>query len=536
MKKYLAILLTVLMLFSSVSALAEYEGYFKTNVGLVNLPLTDQEETLSYAGYDSWLSNYSYKDDQPIWKLFEEQTGVKIDFQVYSSGELESALSVRLTSGMNLPDITQLPPSWTNTGVMKYVDEGVIIDLTDLIDQYAPNIKALMEEDPYLAAQMIAPDGRIYSVMDVMYPINEVVPISFIIRRDWLEKLNLEVPTTVDDFYNVLHAFATQDPNGNGKADEIPLIVNEVDGTVGYFGTGFGLPYTAINDNVYAFDEEGNCTFLFATEEAKATLEFVNKLYNDGLIYKELTNDVSVVESLIAQNLVGCYPGQPVDWLSRANSLTSETNGDWIMIAPPVDENGHTAISKRFPTGMYYGISADCKNPELAIKWIDYIGFSAEANFIKDFGIEGKTFVYDEDGEPQFTDYIMNNPDGYSPHDAMRTVGGAPSVLVFDTPENYLMKFAGSTVYDCIIALQPYMVDANPLILPSQEESAAYSEVWPDIQVYYKEMFARFISGSESLDNFDGFVETMNDIGLDKVLEIKSNQMHRYKEYMNSIG
>ena len=371
MKKYLAILLTVLMLFSSVSALAEYEGYFKTNVGLVNLPLTDQEETLSYAGYDSWLSNYSYKDDQPIWKLFEEQTGVKIDFQVYSSGELESALSVRLTSGMNLPDITQLPPSWTNTGVMKYVDEGVIIDLTDLIDQYAPNIKALMEEDPYLAAQMIAPDGRIYSV---------------------------------------------------------------------------------------------------------------------------------------------------------------------IMIAPPVDENGHTAISKRFPTGMYYGISADCKNPELAIKWIDYIGFSAEANIIKDYGIEGKTFVYDENGEPQFTDYIMNNPDGYSPHDAMRTVGGAPSVLVFDTPENYLKKFAGSAVYDCIIALQPYMVDANPLILPSQEESAAYSEVWPDIQVYYKEMFARFISGSESLDNFDGFVETMNDIGLDKVLEIKSNQMHRYKEYMNSIG
>jgi len=532
MKKFAALFLVLVMLLITTSgAFAEVNGYFKTNVGLTTLPLTQEKTTLTYAGYDSWLSNYSYKDGQPIWNLFEQQTGVHIDFQVYSSGELETALSVRLASGMNLPDITQLPPSWTNTGVMKYAQEGTIIDLTDLIDKYAPNIKALMKEDPYFAAQLVAPDGKIYSVMDVMYPINTVVPVSVIIRRDWLKKLNLKVPTNYDELTQVLEAFATQDPNGNGKKDEIPLIINDVD-AVGILGTGSGLPFTAQNDNRYYFDENGKCTFLFATDEIKDALGYMNQLYQKGLLYKELTNDTSVVESLIAQDLVGCYPGQPVDWIARADSLTKDSGGDWIMIAPPADSEGHVAISKRFPTGMYYGISADCKNPELAMKWIDYIGYSQEANLIKDYGIEGQTFTYDANGEPQFTDYIMHNPDGYSPHDAMRTVGGAPSILVFDTPNEFLKKFAGSTVGECMKALEPLMVEANPLILPTPEESATYNEVWSDMDVYYKEMFAKFISGAESLDNFGTYVDTLKSIGLDKIIQIKEAQRARYNEFM----
>jgi len=500
-----------------------------------SLPFGDPGQyTLSYAGYDSWLSHYSYNNGLPVWEEFEKRTGVKIDFQVYPASDLEAALQVRLAAGVNLPDITQLPPSWTNTGVMKYALDGVIIPLQDLINEHTLHIKTKLRDDKYFAAQMYAPDGKIYSVMDVMWPINEIIPCSILIRRDWLKKLNLKEPTTFDEWVNVLTAFAERDPNGNGIKDEIPLIIQSVDG-IGIFGPGAGFLFTATNDNRFYFDANGKCTFLYATPEMRTLLTFFNQLYEKGLLYKELEVDVSVIESLIARDLVGAYPGQPVDWIARANSLVSGSNPsvDYFKIAPPAGPDGKRNISKRFPTGMYYGITKDCKNPDIAIKWIDYVGYSEEGNLLKDYGIEGLSFYYDANGIPQFTDYILKNPDGYSPHDAMRTIGGAPSILVYDTPDNYQKKFANTTVADAMQALKPYMVDANPLILPSLEESNIYSNVWPDIETFYKESFYRFISGSTSINaEFGNYLNTLNRLGLNEIISLKEAQRKRYQDFM----
>jgi putative aldouronate transport system substrate-binding protein len=493
------------------------------------------EYTLSYAGYDSWLSNYSYSDGLPVWNEFEKRTGVKIDFQVYPAADLETAIQIRLSAGTNLPDICQIPPSWTNTGVMKYASEGIIIPLQDLIQTWAPNISKKLKDDPYFAAQMIAPDGNIYSVMDIMYPVNEIIPVSIIIRQDWLKKLNLKEPTTFAEWEDVLTAFAERDPNENGIKDEIPLIIQDIEAT-GLFGTGAGFPFSATNDNRFYFDKDGKCTFLYTTEAMKNTLAFFNRLYSKGLLYRELVNDVSVVESLIAQDLVGAYPGQPVDWISRANSLVSSSTPtvDYVMIAPPAGPDGNRSISKRFPTGMYYGITKDCKNPELAMQWIDYVGYSEEGNLLKDYGIEGKTFTFDMNGVPQYTDYIMHNPDGYSPHDAMRTVGGAPSILVYDIQDPILKKFADSTVSECMLSLKPFMVDANPLVLPTIEESELYSGIWPDIQVYYRESFYNFITGETPISDFSKYLSTLKNIGLDEIVTMKEAQRKRYDDYMTS--
>lgn len=487
---------------------------------------------LTYAGYDSWLPNYSYADGLPVWNEFERRTGVKINYEVYPYSEWESAVQIRLASGESLPDITQIPPAFTNTGVMKYAQDGVIIELDELIEQYAPNIRRLLETDPYFASMMYAPDGHIYSVMDVMYPINEYVPVSIAIRKDWLDKLNLKEPENYEDWIEVLTAFATQDPNGNGIPDEIPFLSHDMEGTVGIFGTGGGFPYTATNDNRYAYDEDGKARFLFATEEAKGVLEFLNQLYSQGLIYKELQAQSDVLESYIAQDVVGAYCGQPVDWLSRANSLAADACPDvnYVMIAPPADESGSRNISMRFPTGTYYGITSACEDPVAAIRWIDYVGYSEEGNLLKDYGIEGETFVFDEEGNPQFTDYIMNNPDGYSPHDACRTVGSAPAVLVYDTSTNFLQKYEGSIVEECSRELAQYMVDAQHMMLPSVEENSTYNSIWPDLQTYYTEAIYKFISGAEPLDNFDRYLQTMDDIGLQEILDIKTAQYQRYLE------
>lgn len=131
--------------------------------------------------------------------------------------------------------------NFTDTELMKYGADGTIIPLNDLIDKHMPNLKALFDKRPDIKAIVTAPDGNIYSL-----PAGEELgtgqedigsnPDFLYINQDWLKKLGLNMPTTLQEYHDVLLAFKTKDPNGNGKADEIPLsFVNAFwTGDIGY--------------------------------------------------------------------------------------------------------------------------------------------------------------------------------------------------------------------------------------------------------------------------------------------------------------
>lgn len=477
---------------------------------------------LTYAGPDNWYTPASYTQDLPVWEEVEKRTGIKINFDVMPSDQYNAAMQTRIAAGSELPDILAVPPLW-NGDVIKYAEEGVIIPLGSLIEENAPNIMAMFEKYPVVKKILTAPDGEIYNLAEVFVEGNEVAPKSLIIRKDWLDKLNLEIPETIDDWYNVMKAFKEQDPNGNGAPDEVPLTIN--DGTAySYFASGFGL--TAGIGSFYA-DEDGKVHSLYQSEEYRELLAFLKKLYEEGLMDPQYeTRDEAKVDAMVSKQLVGVSP----HFLGVDERWSSLSGGEYVMVKPPKGPNGEEPkLIKRNPTGMQFAISKDCADPVAAIRWIDYIWASDEGQILTHFGIEGQSFEYNEDGRPVFTDWTINNPDGLDMMSAVRSLGAFPSFFDVQTKE-FMSQLMTPQSLEACEPLIPLMEEPYPSVLATAEEADQLMMLQADMDTYISEMIQKFIMGIEPLEKYDDFLSQLEGMGLSEVLAIKQTQYDRYMD------
>lgn len=487
------------------------------------LPIVDPGSLeLTYAGVDSWYTPASYTQNLPVWEEVEKRTGIKINFDVMPPDQYDAAMQTRIAAGTDLPDILAIPPLW-NGDVIKYAEDGVILPLKDLIAENAPNITAMFEKYPVVKKLLTAPDGEIYNLAEVFVEGNEVAPKSLIVRKDWLDKLNLEVPETIDDWYNVMKAFKEQDPNGNGLADEVPLTINE-GGAYTYFASGFGL--TAGVGEFYA-DEDGKVCSLYQSPEYKEFLAWLNKLYKEELMDPQYaTKDEAKVDAMVSKQLVGVSP----HFLGVDERWTALSGGKYVMVKPPKGPNGEEPkLIKRGSTGMQYGISKDCKDPVAAIRWIDYIWASDEGQILTHFGIEGKSWEKGEDGRPVFTDWTINNPDGLDMMSAVRSLGAFPSLFDYQSKE-FMSQLMTPESLEACEPLFPLMVEPYPTVLATADESSQLLMLQADMKTYTEEMVQKFVMGTESLDNYDNFLAQLEGMGLSEVLSIKQTQYDRFME------
>ena len=479
---------------------------------------------LTYAGVDNWYTPASYSQNLEVWQEVEKRTGIKINWEVMPSDQYNAAMQTRIAAGSNLPDILAVPPLW-NGDVVKYAEDGVILPLKDLIEKNAPNIMNMFEKYPITRKVLTAPDGEIYNLAEVFIEGNEVAPKSLIIRKDWLDKLNLEIPETIDDWYTVMKAFKEQDPNGNGIADEIPFTLND-GAAYNYLASGFGL--TAGVGEFYA-DDAGKVQYLYSSPEYKELITFLHKLYSEGLIDPQYSTngDEAKVDAMISKDIVGIsvhFAGVDERW----NKLVP--GAEYVLVKPPVGPDGEQPkLVKRAPTGMQFALSKDCKDPAAAIRWIDYIWASDEGVILTHFGIEGKTFDYDENGRPKFTDWVTNNPEGPDAFSALRSLGAFPSLFDNQTKEFMSQSMTPGTLKACE-ELMPCIIEDFPNMLATADEADRLLFLQADMKTYTKEMIQKFIMGTESLDKYDAFLNQLDAMGLDEVLEIKQAQYDRYKQ------
>ena len=170
---------------------------------------------------------------------------------------------------------------FSQTDILRYSQQGVMLPLDDLINEYAPNIKAALDAYPYYKAMNTAPDGKIYSLTQLIECYHCSYPNKIWINSSWLKKLNLQMPKTMDEFKKVMEAFKTEDPNGNGKADEAPLSGIGAD-LIPFFMNGFiyndGKTYLTLNDDKVD---------IAANKEAwKRGFQYMKSMYEEGLIDK----------------------------------------------------------------------------------------------------------------------------------------------------------------------------------------------------------------------------------------------------------
>ena len=501
------------------------------------LPIVkDGSVTLKIATFDNWYTPASYANNLPVFEEIQKNTGIKIEWELSTPDEADTVIQTRLAAGSNLPDITYIPwVSGIGSDPGKFGRDGVIIPLEDLIAKNAPNITKFFNSRKDLYSSMAAPDGHIYGLSYVFDAAegkpepSEFSTTCFSVREDWMKKLNLQDPTNLDEWYNVLKAFKAGDPNGNGQADEIPLVTQARIWTLGWFGDAFGM-HLYYSEGYYP-DANGKVQYEWIDPRMKELVKWFNKLYTEGLLDPEfLTVSGEQYTSKINRNLVGSALVQFHTASSFNQTLQKSGIADahYKMMLPPNGPDGTKGIyDLRQPIGDNYAITKDCKNPDIAIKFFDYIYAHEEGRRIMNFGIEGKSYTM-ADGKPQLTDWVLHNPDGLSAEDSVRSLGAHANIALLRDNSFYEQTMNDPEFNDFLVKIKDYTQPGYPVILGTAEESETLNSLVADINTLRDESLSNFILGKDSLDNWDQYVQKMKDLKIDDVLAVKQAQYDRY--------
>lgn len=507
----------------------------KTTSGVepLTLPIVDPpgSVTLVWGTFDNWYTPASYTQNLEIFQAIEKDTGVKIIWDVVPPSQYQTTMQTRLAAGTDLPDFISVPGD-----VVKYAADGLIIPIDDLINKYAPNTLKYFEADPLTKKVLTAPDGHIYSLASVVTGTGVSDPYAWIVRKDWLDRVGVPEPTTIDEFYKMLKAFKENDANGNGDPnDEIPLVTRYGVRDLARFGDSWGL-HLFYSVGFYA-DESGKVVYEWMDPRAKELITWLNKLYSEGLIDPEfLTTKDDERLAKITRNIVGAsthFINAIENW-DNVLKQAGVSDVNHIAVVPPVGPNGYKGHQEAYgPISGHFSITKDCKEPVVAIKWLDYVYASEKGFLYTTFGIEGKSYVM-VNGEPQFTEWATNHPEGLPLASAIRSLGAMPNIPFIRSDVGYWSKQNMAFIAhlpktkEMAEKISPYVIPAFPPIMSTAEEAQQLSALMTDIGTYRDEMLAKFIMGQESLNNWDNFVQTLKSMGIDEVLRIKQQQYDRF--------
>ena len=329
MKKLVSLVLALSMMLLCSGAMADA----LTENG--TYPISDEKITLTvFAPQISTIIDLA-TNDFTLW--MEEKTNIHIEWVTAPEANVMEVLSLTLAD--DIPDIILgcgLKPQYEE---LYGVAEGLFLPLNDLIDEYAPNFSALLEKRPEIRDVITATDGNIYALPSVQDCYHCQYCQKMWINQEWLDVLGLEMPTTTDEFYEVLKAFRDGDPNGNGIQDEIPLIgCIERDGWYQSV-TGFILNAFIYDPGVYVpvkdyVTKDGIIDTGVNKEEYREGLRYLNKLYSEGLIYTDsFTMNYDNVKSLALaeEELVGASPAGHLAMFLEASMRWADAFYDYTV-------------------------------------------------------------------------------------------------------------------------------------------------------------------------------------------------------------
>ena len=470
-------------------------------------------------------ARYPYSSNLPVFQEIEKKTGIKITWDELPQDQYDVSMKTRMAAGAeNLPDIIRLPSG----DPVKWGTEGIIIPLEDLIDKQAPNIVKLFKEYPGVRPITTAPDGHIYALSSIIQGSTFGNPFAIQIRKDWLEKVGRPAPETIDDWYSVLKDFQTKDPNGNGKQDEIPFHGYRLS-WLGRWGEAWGLRLFVYSQG-FSVGANNKLRYDYLDPKAKEVYTWLRKLYAEGLLDPDLTvtGDISVARR--TTDITGAFfdfATKCIQWTKNINEA-GFPNAHYSPTLPPKGPYGDRMAETGGIISGYYAITKACKDPAAAIKWLDFTYGSPEGIEYFMYGIEGKSFTR-QGGKNQYTDFVLNNPDGMGTYEALRSLGAWPNVPYVQTQEAQdLLNESFPEILDFTVKCRPFIVTGFPSVLSTTQESEQFPLIMTDLDTYRDEFLSKFIMGTVSLEEWNTFTSTLGKMGIDEALKIKQGQWDRY--------
>jgi putative aldouronate transport system substrate-binding protein len=234
---------------------------------------------------------HSDPDGMLVLQQLERDTNVKVNWIIIPEANWNERKNIIINSG-DLPDVFYTR-TFSATEVDLYGRQGVFLDLSNYLKQYAPNIQRVMAENPIYKPYITNPeDGKIYNVKQYVGRAANNIDGQLYIYQPWLDKLRIPFPTTYLEFENMLRAFKTQDPNGNGRADEYPFVFangasNNYSLRQFFAMFGYGYHGTMPGANSFIQTNDGKAVFVPGTENFKEAIIWLHKLFAEGLFAEE---------------------------------------------------------------------------------------------------------------------------------------------------------------------------------------------------------------------------------------------------------
>lgn len=474
----------------------------------------------------------SYADVE-FFKELEELTNVHIEWNHNVSDE-NFALMI---AGGELPDMINWNLSKAAGGVQALLDDNVILNLTDLMPQHAPNYYAWMENNSEEDRAYKMDDGSLYQLVNFNSDWENLDIVTFEIlgpqiRKDWLNDLGLEMPTTTDELYTVLKAFKEADCNKNGDPDdEVPYVIVGTDKGLTESMYTLAGSFGAIND--FQLSADGEVVFGPLTDNFKEFLTYMKKLYSEGLINSDFAVNGDAF-NLIFQGQGGFSIGAMGSGVIAAHDLLKTQNPDYDYVSVPWltgprGDQYKTVGSTAAPRAT--AITTSCKNPEIALAWLDYV-YSYAGSMSSTFGIEGKSYDF-VDGYPTINEEVKKNDSGWSEEQSIARWMLGP--INYPNARDYRFYEQVNLNEDYKMEIQDNWRKAKEeIILPpvglTTEESSIYSGIMADITTYVSECNLKFIVGQMDLEkDWDGYVENVKKMKLEEARACKDAAYIRYQ-------
>ncbi|WP_018757271.1 extracellular solute-binding protein [Paenibacillus terrigena] len=484
----------------------------KEGLPIVKEPVTLKVLTVRWGNMgDTFTQNQWLKD-------LAKNTNVKIDWQVMSSNDWAEQKSIMLASG-TLPDVVIGNQTFSDSDIVNNL--SYFRPLDDYIDQYMPNLKAAMEETPDMKKISTFPDGKIYSLPARLpsRPKSSRQPVN---NKTWLDKLGLKAPTTVDELYNVLKAFKEQDANGNGKHDEVPYVEASND-----MISPWGI--ADLNTN-FMIIQDGKPVYYPTTDAYKEGLKWESKLYAEGLIDKEVFTQDDTMKMAKFQNPDAPIVGFTYQWTPDA---VFGKWGDQYETIPPIAGPDGKRYTIGNPVGMNLSrneflITTSNKYPEISARWADQF-YTNEASIQNFWGAIGTVIQKNDDG----TYTLMDPPAGTSADawywdQSLRDFG--PKYVSPSFEKNIILNpKAGDGLKLQLDKLgSDYVTTPYPNVMYTSKEFEELPTLTTDIDTYVNTMRAQFITKGNIDEGWDAYVKQLNDMGLEKLIQIRTDAYSRY--------
>lgn len=567
MKRYLALLLTCVFLVSMVACDSSKSSGNTTgnntgnNTGNTTGNTTDSstgsgnQSSSSEPMKITWFrdaSNFtaiSYWDDALWLQELEKKMNVDIEFMGPNSGDdYNTAVNILLASG-DLPDMLFWDWNNYNGGLAGAIQDGIVVDVGANAGYRAmmPTWYGMIDSNPDFRKAVTLEDGTSALFCHVEEDLRRGAYAGHAIRKDWLDKLGLAVPTTIDELHDAFVAFKENEALLNNGAGEIwPMTDNNWGGvtTTDYLMPAWGM----LKSNFFISPDNGEITYMTEYKNGEAFIDFVrtmNQWYNEGLMNPDfLTQDNSAKEAKVTSNTVGfcfMFPGWFQQYTEGVEIFDPSLAGtvNWYGMVPVVGLGGkaytpNEALTRWAAPNEGTCVLSTAENSgkmETILKLIDYL-YTDEGSDLINWGVEGVSYTVNAEGKREWTEVVTNDPTFTFGDNIMRfalpTRGGWPKKMSYEAWASLeLTSEQARVAHDNFWKADTSLIP--PLLLLGKEDAEEVNRIRTNVDTAIGEYYVNAIYGITPVDDGYKLLETIDGMGIDRAIEIVQQAYVNYQ-------